>query len=668
MIFFIFILAFLNFFQESKWRISFIKTLFFITLFSLLYCELFSINNSISQTSCNLYWLLISIILLINIFINKKNIKYEINFLNKNIIFYLLLIISILLPLLFLCIYVPPNNYDSMSYHLPRVLHWIQDRNVYPFPTNNIRQVIMPPLSEYIILNVQLLSNSDYFVNLVQFIFYIGILILSSLIVSSKFNINLKGQFFTVMMISCVTLLLFQATTTQTDIIATFYFLSFIYFSSNLLFNNKVNFINLNFAIISIIFSFLVKYNIILFAFPYILYYIYIYSKSFNYVIYIKIFTISLLYTLLILPFLYRNNITFGNFLGPKTSFVVINENVSFINMISNFIKNISDNFATPLNFVNYKIIQIVNFLHSIINTSPDLKINNFGSYPYDIKLTFSEDTSNSILHTILLVFTFFIIVFKNNTDYKKYVIQLLLIFSSLLLYSCIFKWQPFGNRLLLPLFIYCNIISAVVLFKFFEHKNIILNTFLILFFIYSLPVLYFNPNKPFFISPKGIARSILKEPKGTLTNDLLLLIPKDKLSNLLFFYERKDDLYILKNNLNKDVRKNLFFVEKSYNFFKLEYSNIFTNSRFENYFFTRPDLLSNYKKFNLNKLPNCSSIILNLNGDGFEYPIWVKLNKNICNRLDYVNQTDLYNYNRNIINYNKYDYIISEKELKSIK
>ena len=63
----------------------------------------------------------------------------------------------------------PPNNYDSYSYHLPRQVLWLQNGNVRHYPTNNLRQLMMAPFTEFVGVHLMALSNSDRWINLVQF-------------------------------------------------------------------------------------------------------------------------------------------------------------------------------------------------------------------------------------------------------------------------------------------------------------------------------------------------------------------------------------------------------------------------------------------------------------------------------------------------------------------
>ncbi len=61
-----------------------------------------------------------------------------------------------------------PNNWDSMTYHLARVAHWIQHRSVAPYPTAIWRQNLLTPGAEYLLLALQVVSGTDRLAALVQ--------------------------------------------------------------------------------------------------------------------------------------------------------------------------------------------------------------------------------------------------------------------------------------------------------------------------------------------------------------------------------------------------------------------------------------------------------------------------------------------------------------------
>ena len=78
-----------------------------------------------------------------------------------------------------------------MSYHMPRVMHWIQNQNVDFYPTSTTRQLYVSPFSEYVILHLQLIVNGDRLANLVQWFSMFGSLIGVSLIAREfRFNPN----------------------------------------------------------------------------------------------------------------------------------------------------------------------------------------------------------------------------------------------------------------------------------------------------------------------------------------------------------------------------------------------------------------------------------------------------------------------------------------------
>ena len=61
-----------------------------------------------------------------------------------------------------------PNNPDSLAYHLPRVMWWLQQGELGSFVTSDPRQVAFPPLNSYLLLTFLAVPGSDLLVNFVQ--------------------------------------------------------------------------------------------------------------------------------------------------------------------------------------------------------------------------------------------------------------------------------------------------------------------------------------------------------------------------------------------------------------------------------------------------------------------------------------------------------------------
>ena len=71
---------------------------------------------------------------------------------------------------LFIALTTAPNNWDSQTYHLPRIEHWIQDGSLAFYPTSITRQNEMGPLAEILLLQTRILGGSDTLYPLVQWL------------------------------------------------------------------------------------------------------------------------------------------------------------------------------------------------------------------------------------------------------------------------------------------------------------------------------------------------------------------------------------------------------------------------------------------------------------------------------------------------------------------
>lgn len=62
----------------------------------------------------------------------------------------------------------PPNNFDALAYHMPRIIFWMQQHSLASYPTSDPLQLCMPPGLEMIGLQLMVLAHgNDWAINLI---------------------------------------------------------------------------------------------------------------------------------------------------------------------------------------------------------------------------------------------------------------------------------------------------------------------------------------------------------------------------------------------------------------------------------------------------------------------------------------------------------------------
>jgi hypothetical protein len=112
-----------------------------------------------------------------------------------------------------------PTSWDAMTYHLSRVVHWVQTGSVAYYMTGIDRQNVMPPGAEYLLLMVQAISWSDRWANGVQF--FAWIVCLTSVGPLCRIaGVPRRLCPFAVLFAASLPMGVMQAASTQTDLIA----------------------------------------------------------------------------------------------------------------------------------------------------------------------------------------------------------------------------------------------------------------------------------------------------------------------------------------------------------------------------------------------------------------------------------------------------------------
>ena len=126
-----------------------------------------------------------------------------------------------------IAVVAPPNNWDSMTYHMSRVAHWMQNRSVGHYPTSYVPQLYHPPGAEFAIMHFQIITGGDRFANLIQWLSMVGSAIAVSLI-AKQLGANLRGQVFAAVFAATLPMGILQGSSTQNDYAVCFWVVCFV--------------------------------------------------------------------------------------------------------------------------------------------------------------------------------------------------------------------------------------------------------------------------------------------------------------------------------------------------------------------------------------------------------------------------------------------------------
>jgi hypothetical protein len=436
--------------QKIKdWRSSFITACIFFGVYVWFLTEILSLFNLLTSSFILLGWLVCNVVLLLLIFRLYKTGRLQIKipqvfpFQWEYGVFAIILTVTF-----FIAVAYPPNNSDSMVYHLPRVEHWLQNKNINHYFTSEDRQLISAPFNAMFILHGRALSGDDYLVNLPQWVSFLGAIIGISKI-ASHLGLNRKWQIAASLFFATVPMAILQAATTQNDLIIAFFI---VCLTERLLAwkKNGTLFESLTFGL-ALGLSILTKGTAYSIAFPFVLCFAIISIKHFR-----NRFTGACLATVLCLvinlPHYTRNYMSFRNPIGAHYGTVSTFSFKSFaITLPLNVYSNIF--LQVPSDRLNFPILEKVNkqFDRMWDALKVDETIFPFGRPKLQgigIITAFHEDTVSNFLHMILVIISFVLLFPKNKRNLYSF-----LVIGSWCMFAWSIPWQPWITRLQLPLF-----------------------------------------------------------------------------------------------------------------------------------------------------------------------------------------------------------------------
>ncbi|MBN2258204.1 MAG: hypothetical protein JW704_10320 [Anaerolineaceae bacterium] len=401
--------------------------------------------------------------------------------------FFVGLIALILLLTLLTGLLAPPNNYDSLLYHLPRVAHWIQNGNLSHYPGSYINQLAFPVLAEEGILTLWLLNGSDKLSSLVQWLTYMGSLAAVSYL-AKQLGAPRAGQWLATFFALSLPGALLQSSSTQNDMVTAFWFACFLVYLVIQL-KRPLGVFEFCCCSAALGLGLLTKGTFYLYiAVPGLIWlYLVMRNKGLKRSL---PWVAGMLAIIMLLNsgFWIRNLITFKTPLGTS---VLINSLVSHKAQAMVFLNPVRDlmlNLLTPYETFNHRML---GWLFAPSGTGG-------GALP-DWWVVFSwndEDHAGNPVHLLLILLCLVIYIFSKKQHHRCFTTFIIALLISFLIFSLGLQYNAYLVRLELPFFI-----GAAALFGYVSgnllRRDWLWGGVLVLFILLALPYSLINKYRP---------------------------------------------------------------------------------------------------------------------------------------------------------------------------
>ena len=474
---------------------------------TLLVTEIFSLWHGLQFTYLVFYWSLASLLSGYWLFVRRETLKKQVLKVRSNgdwLVIAFLVVILVLIGLsAVMAIWSPPNNPDSLSYHLSRQIYWLQQGSLDHFYTPNDRQIMMPPLSEIIGLHFMILAQGDFWASLPQWFSYVLAIVAASLI-ARELGASLRGQMFSAFLVATIPIAFLQASNSKNDLMLGMLLLILTWQVIQLINKNNMGlpcwiFIGCNLGLI-----WMVKGTGLIYSLPIMIFLGLILLWRWKSQIWKPIIFISLPALVLCGGHYSRNYLWYGNPLGTtqRPGYDLIVESVSVKSMTSNILRNLSLHFAAPNTTWNNTLYNHIRSIHDWIG----IDMNDPRTTYWAEKLMFyvsysphSEISAPAPVHTIasiVLLFLLLILFFKKRLLWWSIYAICISIF---ILFCLSIKWQPWHARLHIPILLLFAPLTATVLTEI-KYGHLVAVTIAGLCILVILPALQ-SSSRPVFAS-----------------------------------------------------------------------------------------------------------------------------------------------------------------------
>ena len=426
----------------------------------------------------------------------------------------------------------PPQTWDSLTYHMSRVAHWAQQESVEPFATGIETQNSRSPMAEFATLHAYTLASGDRLVNFVEWSAMIGSVVGVSLI-AGRLGANRRGRWLAVVFAATLPMGIVQASSTMNDYVLTLWVVIAAVETLNLRARPDRS-DSLVFGSIAAGLAIATKPISVPYLLPFAAVFAFVLLRTRGAWRTLAWAGFALAVGIILSAGYFSRNIrVYGSPLNPAEVALHGDQPRTLRTLISNLSRNVSLQLGTPSPHVNKATALAVLALHDLIGADPnDPQTTSAGRFRVSPPST-AENLASNPLHALIILTLLPVLILTRRDLARDFKIYVLLVLSSLLFFSLIFKWQIFGSRYHLPFFVLnAAWVGAIVATA---RQRVWTALFSVGLLLAAMPWLFQIRSRP--LVPKvgeSYVGSILSEPRSRLyvANGLYLLKPYTEMTD----------------------------------------------------------------------------------------------------------------------------------------
>jgi hypothetical protein len=406
----------------------------------------------------------------------------------------------------------PPNTTDVMTYHMPRIVHWLHNHSVAFYPTNNLRQLSLQPWAEYAMLHLHALSGDDRFDNLVQWFSMIGSVIGVSLL-AKMMGAAPAGQVLAALICATIPEGVLEASGAKNDYGLSFWLVCLVYYL--LAWRQKRTLGNALGMGAALGLAWLTKGSAFVLAPPLIVAVALLWPWD-EWKVYSRYLMLAgALAVVLNAAFCIRNYRLFGSPLGPLSyappnGLKLTNDRFGIAATTVNVMRNVALHADTSSSAVRQRIEVAVRGVSGFLGIDINDPRLTWDGVEFHVVESFQHEAlAGNPLHCLLVLATMIILCWRWSAAELRAPVALAAgLMAAFVVFCALFKWQPWNTRLHLPLFVVGAAVAGLVLAR--SWPRLVTHALAILLLYMVMPAVFENKIRPLFYAGRRVHQSRL--------------------------------------------------------------------------------------------------------------------------------------------------------------